>query len=100
MSEYNWTAGYPSRIPEKMPPKEFEMGKFHIVDLTKVLDPKTESRRCRLWRFNTGGSIPDFHMENLFDHGKPNASDNLTSLQRLAMEHPDILGFGCGVIRT
>ena len=45
MSEYNWTAGYPSRIPEKMPPKEFEMGKFHIVDLTKVLDPKTESRR-------------------------------------------------------
>lgn len=61
MSEYNWTAGYPSRIPEKMPPKEFEMGKFHIVDLTKVLDPKTESRRCRLWRFNTGGSIPDFH---------------------------------------
>lgn len=39
-------------------------------------------------------------MENLFDHGKPNASDNLTSLQRMAMEHPDILGFGCGVIRT
>ncbi|MCD8370235.1 MAG: cyclase family protein [Clostridiales bacterium] len=37
------------------------MGGLHIVDLTKVLDPNKESRRCRLWRFNTGGSIPDFH---------------------------------------
>ncbi|MCD8121770.1 MAG: cyclase family protein [Clostridiales bacterium] len=37
------------------------MGGLHIVDLTKVLDPSTESRRCHLWRFNTGGSIPDFH---------------------------------------
>jgi len=37
------------------------MGNLHIVDLTKVLDPKTESRRCRLWRFNTGGAIPDWH---------------------------------------
>ncbi len=61
MSEYNWTAGYPSRRPEKLPPKEYMMGNLHIVDLTKVLDPSTESRRCRLWRFNTGGAIPDFH---------------------------------------
>ncbi|MDO4960547.1 MAG: cyclase family protein [Eubacteriales bacterium] len=37
------------------------MGNLHIVDLTKVLDPETETRRCRLWRFNTGGVIPDFH---------------------------------------
>ena len=61
MSDYNWTAGNPKRIPEQMPPKEYTMGNLHIVDLTKVLDPNNESRRCRLWRFNTGGSIPDFH---------------------------------------
>ena len=37
------------------------MGKLRIVDLTKQLDPKTETRRCHLYRFNTGGPIPDFH---------------------------------------
>lgn len=61
MSEYNWTAGNPKRKPEALPPKEYTMGNLHIVDLTKVLDPNTESRRCRLWRYNTGGDIPDFH---------------------------------------
>lgn len=40
---------------------EFTMGNLHVVDLTKVLDPKTETRRCGLTRFNTGGPIPDFH---------------------------------------
>ena len=39
----------------------YSMGNLRIVDLTKVLDPKTESRRCSLDRFNTGGPIPDFH---------------------------------------
>ncbi|SCP99444.1 cyclase family protein [Anaerobium acetethylicum] len=39
----------------------YDMGKLKVVDLTKILDPKTESRRCHLWRFNTGGPIPDFH---------------------------------------
>lgn len=39
----------------------YQMGNLHIVDLTKVLDPKTETRRCGLTRFNTGGPIPDFH---------------------------------------
>lgn len=39
----------------------YEIGKLRIVDLTKVLDPKTESRRCHMYRFNTGGPIPDFH---------------------------------------
>lgn len=39
----------------------YEMGKLRIVDLTKELDPKTESRRCHMYRFNTGGPIPDFH---------------------------------------
>lgn len=34
---------------------------LRVIDLTKVLDPKTESRRCGLTRFNTGGPIPDFH---------------------------------------
>lgn len=39
----------------------YQMGSLRVVDLTKVLDPKTESRRCGLTRFNTGGPIPDFH---------------------------------------
>ena len=39
----------------------YKMGNLRIVDLTKVLDPETESRRCRLIRYNTGGPIPDFH---------------------------------------
>ncbi len=37
------------------------LGNLRVVDLTKILDPKTESRRCHLTRFNTGGPIPDFH---------------------------------------
>ena len=60
-SLYDFTAGAPKRVPQQMPPKEFTIGNLHIVDLSKVLDPNTESRRCRLWRFNTGGIIPDFH---------------------------------------
>ena len=60
-SLYDFTAGTPKRRPDQLPPKEFTVGNLHIVDLTKTLDPNTESRRCRLWRFNTGGSIPDFH---------------------------------------
>lgn len=39
----------------------YEMGKLRLIDLTKTLDPKTESRRCHLYRFNTGGPIPDYH---------------------------------------
>jgi kynurenine formamidase len=39
----------------------YQMGDLKVIDLTKVLDPKTESRRCGLTRFNTGGPIPDFH---------------------------------------
>ena len=39
----------------------YHLDKLKVVDLTKVLDPATESRRCSLWRFNTGGPIPDFH---------------------------------------
>lgn len=40
----------------------YELGNgLRVVDLTKVLDPETETRRCRLFRFNTGGPIPDFH---------------------------------------
>lgn len=61
MSEYTWTAGNPGRVPAELPPKSYTMGSLRIVDLTKVLDPNTETRRCRLWRFNTGGAIPDFH---------------------------------------
>lgn len=37
------------------------LGNIRVVDLTKTLDPKTETRRCGLTRFNTGGPIPDFH---------------------------------------
>ena len=39
----------------------YQLGSLRVVDLTKVLDPKTETRRCGLTRFNTGGPIPDFH---------------------------------------
>jgi arylformamidase len=38
-----------------------QMGKLRVVDLSKPLDPATETRRCHLFRFNTGGPIPDFH---------------------------------------
>ena len=34
---------------------------LRVIDLTKELDPSTETRRCHLFRFNTGGPIPDFH---------------------------------------
>ncbi|NLI22884.1 MAG: cyclase [Clostridiales bacterium] len=39
----------------------YQMGPLKIVDLTKPLNPRTETRRCHLFRFNTGGPIPDFH---------------------------------------
>lgn len=34
---------------------------LRVIDLTKPLDPASETRRCHLFRFNTGGPIPDFH---------------------------------------
>lgn len=36
-------------------------GNLKVTDLTKVLDPATETRRCHMFRFNTGGPIPDYH---------------------------------------
>lgn len=39
----------------------YRMGNLRVIDLSKPLDPATESRRCTLSRFNTGGPIPDFH---------------------------------------
>lgn len=39
----------------------YKMGNLRVIDLTKPLDPATETRRCHLFRFNTGGPIPDFH---------------------------------------
>lgn len=39
----------------------YALGDLRVVDLTKYLDPATETRRCHLYRFNTGGPIPDFH---------------------------------------
>ena len=39
----------------------YEMGNLRVIDLTKELHPETESRRCHLFRFNTGGPIPDYH---------------------------------------
>lgn len=39
----------------------YELGNFRVVDLTKPLDPATETRRCHMYRFNTGGPIPDYH---------------------------------------
>lgn len=39
----------------------FSLGGLRVIDLTKYLDPATETRRCQLTRFNTGGPIPDYH---------------------------------------
>lgn len=39
----------------------FDLNGLRVVDLTKYLDPATETRRCHVYRFNTGGPIPDFH---------------------------------------
>lgn len=39
----------------------FKMGDLRVIELSKALDPATETRRCHLFRFNTGGRIPDFH---------------------------------------
>ena len=39
----------------------YEMGNLRVIDLSKILDSATETRRCHLFRFNTGGPIPDFH---------------------------------------
>ena len=38
----------------------YQMGKFRVIDLSKQLDPESETRRCYLFRFNTGGPIPDY----------------------------------------
>lgn len=39
----------------------YSIGNLRVVDLTKYVDPAIETRRCTLYRFNTGGAIPDFH---------------------------------------
>jgi len=39
----------------------YKLGDLRVVDLSKSLDPATETRRCHLFRFNTGGAIPDYH---------------------------------------
>lgn len=39
----------------------YELNGLRVIDLTKCIDPSTETRRCNLDRFNTGGAIPDFH---------------------------------------
>lgn len=46
---------------EKTMQSVYELSNLRIVDLTKYIDPETETRRCVLHRFNTGGAIPDFH---------------------------------------
>lgn len=43
--------------------KVYKLGNLRVVDLTKELDPETETRRLSLRRFNTGGPIPDFHTD-------------------------------------
>jgi kynurenine formamidase len=40
---------------------EYTLGKLRIIDLTKLVDPATETRLCNLHRFYTGGHIPDYH---------------------------------------
>lgn len=50
-------------------------------------------------RFDIIGSCADSEqaVENLFETGKRNLPLQLTSLQRLALEHKECLGFGCGI---
>jgi arylformamidase len=48
-------------IREETSMSVYQMGRLRVIDLSKQLDPNTESRRCHLFRFNTGGRIPDFH---------------------------------------
>jgi arylformamidase len=40
---------------------EYTMGNLRVIDLTKRVDPATETRLCNLDRFYTGGHIPDYH---------------------------------------
>ncbi len=78
----------------------YKLGSLRIVDLTKLVDPATETRRCKLDRFNTGGPIPDYHtnvdiMTHLgthcecpyhhFDDGKDVSSLPLTSFMGRAL---------------
>lgn len=39
----------------------YMMNGLKVIELSKIIDPATETRRCKLHRFNTGGAIPDFH---------------------------------------
>lgn len=39
----------------------YDLNGLRVIDLTKQLYPATESRRCHLIRYNTGGPIPDYH---------------------------------------
>ena len=46
---YDWVAGKPKAVPaDKLPPKEYMKGNLHIVDLSKCVDPYTESRPLRV----------------------------------------------------
>ena len=51
-------------------------------------------------RFSIIGMCNDSEQaqENLFDYGKNNPPCKQTSLQRIAKEHKELLGYGCGVI--
>ncbi len=78
----------------------YNLNGLRVVDLTKLVDPATETRRCKLDRFNTGGPIPDYHtnvdiMTHLgthcecpyhhFDDGKDVAALPITSFMGRAL---------------
>ena len=45
---YDWVAGKPKAVPaDQLPPKEYMKGNLHIVDLSKFVDPYTESHIVR-----------------------------------------------------
>lgn len=53
----------------------YEIGKLRGLILSKIIDLATETRRCHLFRFNTGGAIPDFHTNmDLMSHLEHTAS--------------------------
>lgn len=70
------------------------MKPYKVIDLSKILDPATETRRCKIRRFNTGGPIPDFHTDmdlttHLGTHVETpyHHNDNWKDVVQLPIEH-------------
>ena len=62
--------------------------------------PKDSNIKQFAKHFSIMGACNDSEQakENLFDYGKHNLPCKPTALQRIAKEHKELLGYGCGVI--